>query len=91
MARLCNPRMVDRRSWTLLGVLASVWGASYLFIKIGLEDFSPAMVVFLRTLLAALVLAPLAFQRGAMRGLRPLLWPVVLLAAVQVAVPFLLI
>ncbi len=91
MALLCNPRMVDRRSWTLLGVLASVWGASYLFIKIGLEDFSPAMVVFLRTLLAALVLAPLAFQRGAMRGLRPLLWPIVLLAAIQVAVPFLLI
>ena len=91
MAPLCNPRMVDRRSWTLLGVLASVWGASYLFIKIGLEDFSPAMVVFLRTLLAALVLAPLALQRGAMRGLRPLLWPIVLLAAVQVAVPFLLI
>jgi drug/metabolite transporter (DMT)-like permease len=91
MARLCNPRTVERRSWILLGVLASVWGASYLFIKIGLEDFSPAMVVFLRTLLAALVLAPLAFQRGAMRGLRPLLWPIVLLAAIQVAVPFLLI
>jgi drug/metabolite transporter (DMT)-like permease len=83
--------MVDRRSWILLGVLASVWGASYLFIKIGLDDFSPAMVVFLRTLLAALVLAPLALHRGAMRGLRPLLWPIVLLAAVQVAVPFLLI
>jgi drug/metabolite transporter (DMT)-like permease len=75
----------------MLGLLASLWGASYLFIKYGLEDFSPAMVVFLRTLLAAVVLAPLAFQRGALRGLRPLLWPVVILAAVQVAAPFLLI
>ena len=82
---------MDRRSWILLGLLASLWGASYLFIKIGLEDFSPAMVVFLRTLLAALVLAPLALHRGAMRGLRRLLWPIVVLAAVQVAVPFLLI
>jgi drug/metabolite transporter (DMT)-like permease len=91
MAALCDPRTMDRRSWIMLGVLASVWGASYLFIKIGLEDFSPAMVVFLRTLLAAVVLAPLAFHRGAMRGLRPLLWPIVLLAAIQVAVPFLLI
>ncbi len=91
MAQLCHPRLVDRRSWILLGLLASLWGASYLFIKIGLDDFSPAMVVFLRTLLAALVLAPLALHRGAMRGLRPLLWPIVLLAAVQVAVPFLLI
>ena len=91
MACVCHPRPVDRRSWILLGLLASVWGASYLFIKIGLEDFSPAMVVFLRTLLAAVVLAPLALRRGAMRGLRPLLWPIVLLAAIQVAVPFLLI
>ena len=91
MGPLCHPRTVERRAWILLGLLAALWGASYLFIKIGLEDFSPAMVVFLRTLLAALVLAPLALHRGAMRGLRPLLWPIVLLAAVQVAVPFLLI
>jgi len=91
MGPLCHPRLVERRSWILLGLLAALWGASYLFIKIGLEDFSPAMVVFLRTLLAALVLAPLALHRGAMRGLRPLLWPIVVLAAVQVAVPFLLI
>jgi drug/metabolite transporter (DMT)-like permease len=75
----------------LLGFLASLWGASYLFIKIGLHDFSPAMVVFLRTLLAAAVLAPLAMKRGALTGLRPLLGPIVLLAAIQVAVPFLLI
>ena len=91
MARVCNPRMVDRRAWTLLGVLASIWGASYLFIKIGLEDFSPAMVVFLRTLLAALVLAPLAFRRGALAGMLARWWPVLVLAAVQVAGPFLLI
>jgi drug/metabolite transporter (DMT)-like permease len=75
----------------LLGLLASVWGASYLFIKIGLRDFSPAMVVFLRTLLAAVVLAPLALQRGAFAGLRPLIGPIFFLAALQVAVPFLLI
>jgi drug/metabolite transporter (DMT)-like permease len=82
---------MDRRSWVLLGFLASLWGASYLFIKIGLDDFSPAMVVFLRTLLAAVVLAPLALRRGAFGGLRPLLGPIVLLAAIQVAAPFLLI
>jgi drug/metabolite transporter (DMT)-like permease len=75
----------------LLGFLASLWGASYLFISIGLHDFSPAMIVFLRTLLAAVVLAPLALSRGAMRGLRPLLGPIIFLAALQVAVPFLLI
>jgi drug/metabolite transporter (DMT)-like permease len=75
----------------LLGILAALWGASYLFIKIGLRDLSPAMVVFLRTLLAAIVLAPLAIRRDAFRGLRPLLGPILFLAAIQVAVPFLLI
>ena len=82
---------MDRRSWTLLGLLASLWGASYLFIKIGLRDFSPAMVVFLRTLFAAVVLAPLALRRDALAGLRPLIGPIVFLAALQVAAPFLLI
>jgi drug/metabolite transporter (DMT)-like permease len=91
MARLCHARTVERRAWILIGFLASLWGASYLFIKIGLHDFSPAMVVFLRTLLAAIVLAPLALRRGALSGLRGAVGPIVLLAAMQVAIPFVLI
>lgn len=82
---------MPRRAWTLLLVLASVWGASYLFIKIGLEDLSPALVVFLRTALAGLILLPIALSRGAFGGLRGLAGPLVVLAAVQVAGPFLLI
>jgi drug/metabolite transporter (DMT)-like permease len=82
---------VDRRNWTLLAILASLWGASYLFIKLGLEDLSPAMVVCVRTLLAALVLAPLAVRRGALAGLRGRWRAVFVMAAIQVAGPFLLI
>ena len=51
---------MSSRHWTLLIFLASLWGASYLFIKIGLEDLTPAAVVFLRTALAAAVLLPFA-------------------------------
>ena len=86
-----HPRRMPRRPLLLLLTLASLWGASYLFIEIGLEDLSPAMIVFLRTALAALVLLPLAASRGALAGLRGLAGPVVLLAAIQVAAPFLLI
>src|SRR5918995_3724424 len=46
---------MDRRSWLLLLMLGAIWGASYLFIKVGLRDFSPAMVAFVRIALAALV------------------------------------
>jgi drug/metabolite transporter (DMT)-like permease len=82
---------VDRRNWILLMVLASVWGASYLFIKIALDDLGPAAIVFGRTALAALVLLPFALRGGAMAPLWRLAPGIFALAAIQVAGPFLLI
>ena len=72
-------------------VLALVWGASYLFIKVGLEGFEPGFLVFARLLLAGLVLVPLAARAGALAGIRERWRPVVVLAVIQVVVPFLLI
>lgn len=80
-----------RRSWTLLILLGSIWGASYLLIKIGLRDLSPAMVAWLRVTLAAMLVLPIAARMGALAGLRPQLPALAALAAVQVAGPFLLI
>jgi drug/metabolite transporter (DMT)-like permease len=82
---------VNRRAWILLLSLAALWGASYLFISIALDDLSPAMIVMMRCGLAALVLLPVALRTGAFEGLRPMAGPLVLLALVQVAAPFLLI
>lgn len=82
---------MERRDWIQFGALAAMWGASYLFIKVALEDVSPAMVVFVRTGLAALVLLPFALGSNALAGLRGRLWPVAVLALVQVAAPFMLI
>ena len=82
---------MDRRAWGLLLILGAIWGASYLFIKIGVRDLSPAMVAWLRVMLAALILVPLAMRRGGLPNLRGTLPVLVLLGAVQVAGPFLLI
>lgn len=82
---------MDRRSLLLLLTLAALWGSSYLFIKIALDDLSPAGVVFARTALGALVVLPVALRRDALRGIRPLLGLGVVLAVIQVAAPFLLI
>ena len=71
--------------------MAALWGASYMFIKIGLRDLSPELVVFLRTALAALLLVPLALHRDALRGLRDRVPQIVFIAAIQAAGPFLLI
>ena len=82
---------MDRRAWTLLLALATIWGASYMLIKIGLRDLSPAMVAWSRIALAALVIAPIAAARGALRGLAGAIGMLALVGAVQVAGPFLLI
>jgi drug/metabolite transporter (DMT)-like permease len=72
--------------------LAALWGASYLFIKVGLDDdLSPAFIVFARTALAALVLLPVAAHLGALAGVRERLAPLFLLGLIQVTAPFMLI
>lgn len=82
---------MDRRSWLWLLLLASIWGASYMFIKIGLGDLSAPMIAWARIGLAALILVPLAATQGSLRFPRGQLGTLTLLAAVQVAAPFLLI
>ena len=74
-----------------MAVLAATWGASYLFIKIGLRDFSAPFLVFARTALAALVLLPVALHRKALGALRGRGTSIAILAALQVVAPFLLI
>jgi drug/metabolite transporter (DMT)-like permease len=82
---------VSRRAWAQFLGLSAVWGASYLFIKIGLRDMSAAEIVSARTGLAALVLWPVALHRGAMRGLVRKAPELILLGTIQMAVPFTLI
>lgn len=83
---------MNRRSWLLMALLAALWGASYLFIKVALEDdMPPLFIVFARLVLGALVLVPLALRAGVLAQMRGLTGPILLLAIVQVGVPFALI
>jgi drug/metabolite transporter (DMT)-like permease len=83
---------VTRRDWIRFSALSALWGASYLFIKVALEDdLAPAVIVFARTALATLVLLPFALSRGGLWAVRERPWPIVLLASVQIAAPFMLI
>ena len=74
-----------------MAALAALWGASYLFIKIALDDLSPVALVFVRTVLGAVVLIPVALRRGAFRAARAHLGTLAFIEAVQIAGPFLLI
>ena len=49
----------------MLGILAASWGASYLFIKVAVEDLEPAPMMCLRLILAFAALFPvLAYASG---------------------------
>ena len=45
-----------RRGYLALGLLALIWGASFLFIKLAVREMSPATLVLSRALLGALTL-----------------------------------
>jgi drug/metabolite transporter (DMT)-like permease len=50
---------IDGRDWALLGVLSVLWGGSFFFNGVALRELPPLTVVFLRVVLAALILLPL--------------------------------
>jgi drug/metabolite transporter (DMT)-like permease len=87
---------VTRRYWPLILALASVWGASYLFIKVGVDGgLSPGALMFARALIAGTVLlAYLMVTLGAQNALRRLreAWRhAIVLGILNAAAPFWLI
>lgn len=82
---------VSRRAWLLYGTMAVLWGLPYLLIKEAVDSLSPAAIVAGRTLIAGLILLPLALRRRAL-GPALRLWPWVLaFAAIEMAGPFVLL
>src|SRR5688500_20275787 len=83
---------MTRRARLLMPSLAALWGASYMFIEIALDDgLSSTFLVFTRTALGALVLAPIAYSRGAFAPARRHLPLLAFIALIQITAPFLLI
>ncbi|MCF3177949.1 DMT family transporter [Streptomyces sioyaensis] len=82
---------MSRRGLLLFLITSVLWGVPYLLIGVALEGMGPVSVVAGRIALGALVLLPVAWRRGLPRLLRERWRPLLLLAAVEVAVPFTLI
>jgi drug/metabolite transporter (DMT)-like permease len=82
---------VTRSYVPLLLGLSAIWGSSYMFIKVGLRDFSPAAMVELRLLLAAAVLVAFVAARRGLAAIRPALRPGAVVGVLGMAVPFFLI
>jgi drug/metabolite transporter (DMT)-like permease len=79
----------------LLLIVAAIWGASYLFIKVAVDEIEPIPMMDLRLLLAAAVLVPfLVFRLGSRKALaevRSTGAGAFILGVSNMAIPFVLI
>ena len=76
----------------LLVVLATLWGASYTFIKIGVETIPPVTLITVRTLIAGIILLAVLRWRGLKMPTDAATWGKFLFqACLNSAVPFTLI
>jgi drug/metabolite transporter (DMT)-like permease len=76
----------------MLIVLAAIWGSSFMFIKVAVEEMAPGEVVFGRVLVGAVALLPFA---GAVLGwgrlwseLRLFAFPLFVVAVFNASIPF---
>ena len=72
-----------------LVALAAIWGASFLFMRLGAAEFGPVALAAVRVAGAALVLMPLLHWRGQMGELRRHWRAIVVVGATNSALPFL--
>jgi drug/metabolite transporter (DMT)-like permease len=71
-------------------LLGALWGASFLFMRMGAADFGPAPLAFVRVAGASLLLLPLLALRGETAALRRH-WPVIaIVGVINSALPFML-
>lgn len=82
---------MSRTHWLMLATLSVLWGAAYLVIAVALQGFSPVVVVLGHTLLAAVLLLPLALRRDVLRPLLRHPWLVLLTVVLQTTAPLLLL
>jgi drug/metabolite transporter (DMT)-like permease len=80
--------MKGSRVWLAFAALGFLWGIPYYFIKIAVVHLSPAVIACGRLTTAALVLLPVAWYRGALRGIGSHAWAICAFAFVEFAMPF---
>lgn len=82
---------MTRRGWALLLTMGLIWGVPYFFIKVAVDEVTPATVVLARCVVGFLVLLPFAVRGGGPAVLRGH-WPAVAaFALLEIVGPWFLI
>ncbi len=59
-----NDLKIHQGDWLRLVLLSLLWGGSFFFVGAAIHDIPPLTIVFLRVLIAAIVLLPFVIMRG---------------------------
>lgn len=81
---------MSQRDLAELALLGALWGASFLFTRMGAAEFGPVVLVFLRVAGASLMLLPLLLAQGHWPALKQHWRAIALMGLVNSALPFLL-
>lgn len=79
---------MTRRGLLLFAAMCLIWGIPYLLIRVAVSEISPATLVFTRTAVGALILMPVVFARGGVRGLGSKWVPLLVFAAFEIGGPW---
>ncbi|MEO6917464.1 MAG: DMT family transporter [Collimonas sp.] len=69
-------------------LLAAIWGASFLFLRIAAPEFGPIALITLRVGIAAIILAPALRSAAARSEFRRKAWPLFVVGISNSAIPF---
>src|SRR5258708_19691491 len=85
-------RLVKLKDYLVLFALAALWGASFLFMKVAIDDMSPLTLVAVRLVLGALgLLLVVPFRPSIMKGWDTHLWAFFIVAFFNAVIPYLAI
>ena len=82
---------MSRRGLLLFAAMCVIWGIPYLLIRVAVRDLSPAALVLSRTVIAAVILLPLAARRDELRPLVRHWRALVVFAVIEIAIPWFLL
>ena len=79
---------MSRRAVVIFVALGCAWGIPYLLIKVAVEELTPAELVLWRTLIASVLLLPIAIGQGAVRPLLQRWRWLLAFAVLEIAIPW---
>jgi drug/metabolite transporter (DMT)-like permease len=79
---------MTRRGLLLFIAMCLIWGIPYLLIRVAVGGIAPAVLVFARTAIGALILMPFVLARGGLRGIGRKWLPLLAFAVCEIAIPW---